>query len=77
MDTDTLCHLRQVWKKAGQEYQKETKSIGLYNVFRRLSLTYYGKARLSIVSGINIGTEFIISIPMNFSEEIVNNQTTF
>ena len=77
MDTDTLYYLRQLWEKAGEEYHKEIRSIGLYNVFRRLSLTYYGKARLSIVSGINIGTEFIISIPMNISEEIVNNRTPF
>ncbi|WP_320129372.1 histidine kinase [uncultured Sphaerochaeta sp.] len=76
MDTDTLCYLRQLWKKAGLEYQKETRSIGLYNVFRRLSLTYYGNATLSIVSEINLGTEFVISIPLNISEEILTNPTT-
>ncbi|MFA6841437.1 MAG: ATP-binding protein, partial [Sphaerochaetaceae bacterium] len=33
MDDDTLRYLRSLWHKAGMEYQKETRSIGLYNVF--------------------------------------------
>lgn len=76
MDDDTLRYLRSLWHKAGMEYQKETRSIGLYNVFRRLALTYYGKASLFISSGKDIGTEFIISIPMKKTEGISNNRTS-
>lgn len=64
MDEETLSYLRQLWEDAGSEYHKETRSIGLYNVFRRLALTYYGEVSLEIISSIGKGTEFIISIPM-------------
>lgn len=68
MDDETLSYLRSLWEYAGLEYHKETRSIGLYNVFRRLSLTYYDDVSLQINSAENKGTEYIIYIPMKKSE---------
>lgn len=62
IDSDTLEYLWQLWGIAGSEYHKETRSVGLYNVFRRLALTYGNMVQLRISSEANHGTQFVISI---------------
>ena len=62
IDPDTLKYLWQLWNAAGQEYHKETRSVGLYNVFRRLSLTYGDRVHLTIASSKETGTMVEIRI---------------
>ena len=62
IDPDTLRYLWQLWNAAGLEYHKETRSVGLYNVFRRLSLTYGSRVSLTISSEEGKGTRIVIGI---------------
>ncbi len=63
IDEETRGYLAGLWKDAGGAYIRENKSIGLYNVFRRLRLSYHEAASLVIESVINEGTRVIIKIP--------------
>lgn len=68
MDGGTCAYLEELWKDAGGEYIKESRSIGLYNVFRRLRLTYHDSALLSIHSAPDEGTAVTVTIPKNWNE---------
>lgn len=63
IDDKTRLYFEQLWNDAGGAYIKENKSIGLYNVFRRLRLSYHKEAMLSISSNSNEVTRIVITIP--------------
>lgn len=65
MDRETLDYLSSLWKESGGESHRETRSIGLYNVYRRLRLTYYSDVSLEIWSRKGQGTRFSIEIGNN------------
>lgn len=69
MTEEELSYLRQLWDDRETEY-KETKSIGLYNVMRRLYLCYREECSLEIFSQPGQGTEIIITFPVKKSGEI-------
>ena len=69
MTEEELSYLRQLWDSRETEY-KETKSIGLYNVMRRLYLCYREACYLEIFSQLGEGTEIIITFPLKKTEEI-------
>jgi len=68
IDEETIGYLAGLWKDAGGAYIRENRSIGLYNVFRRLRLSYHESASLVIESVINEGTRVIIKIPKKRNE---------
>lgn len=49
--------------------ERLTHSVGLYNVFQRLSLYYGSNFTMDIQSRENHGTEILISIPLRYSKE--------
>ncbi len=69
MKEEELTYLRQLWDDRETEY-KETKSIGLYNVMRRLYLCYREACSLEIFSRLGEGTEIIITFPLKKTGEI-------
>lgn len=72
MDKETLSYLYSLWLDSGKEYHKETRSIGLYNVFRRLRLTYFENVELDIWSIEGEGTRFTITIWNNRNKSEIN-----
>lgn len=68
MDEETIDYLRNLWDTASDEYHKETRSVGLYNVFRRLALTYQNAVSVTILSKLGEGAEFIIRIKLEKTE---------
>ncbi len=69
MAAEELSYLRRLWDTRETAY-KETKSIGLYNVMRRLYLCYREACSLEIFSQLGKGTEIIITFPLKKTEQI-------
>lgn len=62
MAYERLEYLRNLWNTRDEEYKK-TETIGLYNVMRRLYLSYHDACNLEIFSEPQKGTEIIITFP--------------
>jgi len=63
MEPDKLRYLRLLWDNRADEYKK-TESIGLYNVMRRLYLSYRDDCNLELFSEPGKGTEIVITFPL-------------
>lgn len=71
MEKEDLAYIRELWDTMDETY-RETRSVGLYNVMRRLYLYYQEDADFQVFSEKGKGTEFVLTFPMKESGKIEN-----
>lgn len=71
MEEEDLAYIRELWDTMDETY-RETRSVGLYNVMRRLYLYYQEEADFQVFSEKGKGTEFVLTFPMKKSGKIEN-----
>ena len=63
MDFKQLEMIRRLWENIANEQQDNIKSVGLYNIMRRLYLCYKDECSFEIFSEKDSGTNIVITYP--------------